>query len=230
MSNRADMWNRKYPVIRKRYIGRTVPKRILGFKRNIGYAIDVRAFLRPDDWDLQDTLTSRIFGASLAGITALDDSQKVQRIQQWVIDNVVYTADSLAWQTDEFWQLAQETIALRYGDCEDGAILIAGLLLNAGVESWRVRVTCGFVDAGEGAAQGGHAYVTYCRGSDWVPVDWCYYPEVASLGNRRPTNARPEYKDVWFSFSDRFCWSHQPIKTFQGRVRATTAQPRKDAS
>ena len=97
-------------------------------------------------------------------------------------------------------------------NCEDGAILMASLMLNAGITPWRVRVTAGSVQPSPTAKMGGHAYVTYCREHDnnWVILDWCYYAD-----SRVPVQDKPyaklvaTYKDIWFSFNNTFSWAHK---------------------
>jgi hypothetical protein len=53
---------------------------------------------------------------------------------------------------NDVWQTAEETLALRQGDCEDGAILLADWLLSSG---FQVRIAIGEYDGQEGA----HAWV-----------------------------------------------------------------------
>lgn len=95
--------------------------------------------------------------------------------------------------------------------CEDGSILMASLMLNAEIPNWRVRVTAGLVESGIKAELGGHAYVTYCREVDnqWVVLDWCYREDSMIAINGKPIiKNRPEYKQVWFSFNNKYAWSH----------------------
>jgi len=68
------------------------------------------------------------------------------------------------------WTCALPTYQRRYGDCEDGAILLQSLLLAAGVDPGRV-ITC-FGTVGETST--GHAWTIYRRESDeeWVPLEW----------------------------------------------------------
>ena len=112
---------------------------------------------------------------------------------------------------------------MEQGDCEDGAILIASMILNAidVSEHWRVRVSAGWVQARVTAPQGGHAYVTVCRPSDneWVVVDWCYLEDSNRRLDRKPLHKQNGvYKDVWFSFNHQFAWSHMTFD-LAGRFR-----------
>jgi predicted transglutaminase-like cysteine proteinase len=83
-----------------------------------------------------------------------------------VAAHLAYVADA----DDDVWTCAMGTYGRGTGDCEDGAILLHGLLLAAGVASNRLVTAFGRV----GVARSGHAWVTYRRGSDgnWVVLDW----------------------------------------------------------
>jgi transglutaminase-like putative cysteine protease len=119
-------------------------------------------------------------------------------LQKHVSARVVYTSDTVQTGYIEFWQFPVETLQLNTGDCEDGANLLASLMLAAGVPEWRVRVTCGMTP------DGGHAYVTYCRESDnqWVVLDWCYHQDPYVEMEKKPPlkNIRTLYlPNVWWS-------------------------------
>ena len=218
-----DEINSNYPRCDKVYTGRTIEKRgFLGIHGHTAVPSDVRSFIRTNDVRLRQTLATMGItprDPAIPAASQMADSDILQIVQRWVIDHITYTDDKASWGTPEFWQLTDETLTLKTGDCEDGAILIASLILTAGVDPWRVRVAAGWVQAGPGAQRGGHAYVTYCDGSRWYPVDWCYYAEVASLDKRRTFAERPEYQDVWFSFNHEFCWDPTQTTTFAGRAR-----------
>jgi hypothetical protein len=44
------------------------------------------------------------------------------------------------------WQFADETLVLKYGDCEDRAFLIASMLLASGVSGYNIRVVLGKIE------------------------------------------------------------------------------------
>ena len=58
---------------------------------------------------------------------------------------------------DEFWQFPSETLAWRYGDCEDSSILLASLLRAYGIGPERVAVAVGTLNGS------GHAWVELDR-------------------------------------------------------------------
>lgn len=122
----------------------------------------------------------------------------------WVARNITYTADI---NPDEFWQFAFETFARRKGDCEDGAILIANMMLMSGVPYWRIRLNAGSVQGG------GHAYVTYLAEKDnkWYILDWCYwYHESRNLG--RTFKDAEKYFGIWFSFNTKYVYPDEKFE------------------
>lgn len=104
--------------------------------------------------------------AYLFDLTGTNDEIALQ-IVRWVANNITCVAD-----VTDTWSNAITTLVNRYGDCEDGAILQASLMLNAGVEPSRVRVYIGTYSSG--ATSTDHAWVEYLRESDnqWVTLDW----------------------------------------------------------
>ena len=68
------------------------------------------------------------------------------------------------------------------GDCEDGAILMANILLNSGVPYWRMRLNKGYVQLKQGKEY--HCWLTYlAEDNEWRTIDWCFKPqECLDLG------------------------------------------------
>jgi len=81
-----------------------------------------------------------------------------QQLLTWVIQNVKYKTESAG---QDNWQLANETLRWKTGDCEDGAILLANLLLARGEPYWKILI----------AVYDGHV-CTYFDGEayDWTGV------------------------------------------------------------
>ena len=100
-----------------------------------------------------------------AGLTT--DDAKVAAIARYVA-GFSYVSDGAG--IGDRWTCALATLQRKYGDCEDGAILIQSLLLAAGIDAGRV-MTC-FGTAGDTST--GHAWTIYRRESDeeWVPLEW----------------------------------------------------------
>ena len=96
----------------------------------------------------------------------------------------------------ENWQYANETLERKKGDCEDGAILIANIMILSGVPYWRVRINVGNVKGGY------HAYITYLREKDgeWYVLDWCYWPNESQGFKMKWKDAEKKYFDIDWSF------------------------------
>jgi hypothetical protein len=98
--------------------------------------------------------------------------------------------------------------------CDDGSILLASLMRNAGIPASKIRVCAGWVDAGKNAPLGGHAYTIYkASDGEFRVLDWCYLPNDLPVLQRLPYYQEPRYKDIWFTFNDKGSWSKNRIPT-----------------
>ena len=145
-----------------------------------------------------------------------------------------YANDDVTVDCPEFWLFPFESIQSEIGDCEDGAILIAALLINAGIPSWRVKVCAAQVVADPVFAPsetdlGGHAYCIYLadrpeseRKLEWVILDWCYLqdPEVDIKEKPLARDGGQEgaYRDIWFTFNDEYSWAQSAFEIQEGRI------------
>jgi hypothetical protein len=205
-----DYWMNKHPKVEQTYDGRPLP--VVG----TNFPIDVRHFA----WD-NDLIIKKILKANNLIKNSNDDTASA--IQKFVVELLTYVGDDIQLKASEYWMYAGETLQLRSGDCEDGAILITSMLLNAlpDEHKWRVRVTAGFVQSAPTAPQGGHAYCTYCRCSDnqWVALDWCYYEDSSVPVSKKPLIKNVSfYKDAWFSFNHECAWANTTFE-MAGRVK-----------
>lgn len=199
-------WNNKYPKQDIVYAGRAIRG------QNDRIPIDVRTMIAPKDCLLKEVIQTNNLKKSRNDDTAWE-------IQKYIVNNYKYVDDKKSAGIEEFWQLPNETLYTKRGDCEDCSILMASLLLNAGIPSWRVRVTAGMVKPDTNAPGGGHAYCTLCREVDnnWVVLDWCYYQDSHIEVDRKPLFKNlTTYKEVWFSFNNEFAWSHKTWDVFEG--------------
>lgn len=64
-------------------------------------------------------------------------------VWRWVLEEIEYTEDVQEQRLLDFWQFPAETIAVKRGDCEDCAFLLASLLLGSGISGYCVRVVLG---------------------------------------------------------------------------------------
>ena len=124
------------------------------------------------------------------------NDEKAYNALRRVVFNVRYKTDQELYGATEHWPFAYETLHLRQGDCDGGAILMANIMLKSGVPEWRIRLCAGSVKGG------GHAWVTYLRESDdkWVILDWCYWPQD-SLSGLLWKDAE-NYFRIWFSWNN----------------------------
>ena len=55
----------------------------------------------------------------------------------WVRNNITFVPED----SNDYWKFPEETLKDGFGDCEDGAILLANMLLQAGFPYWKVLVS-----------------------------------------------------------------------------------------
>jgi hypothetical protein len=208
-----DFWNNKWrqePIV---YKGRA----LRGSKTRI--SVDVKNFIATNDNVLKSFVDNY-------GLRKATPNETAHACQKFVKQFMTYKSDDVANTCPEFWQFAFESVASRIGDCEDGAILMASLMINAGVPAWRVKVAAGMVQPEPTAPQGGHAYCIFLadrpEGLDWEIHDWCYYEDTAIPTGQKPLakngGQRNAYKEVWFTFNNEISWSQGPVE-LNNRVR-----------
>ena len=196
-------WNEKWkkaPII---YNGRTLQNKF----DQIG--VDVKVFIQPNDELLQLIITKYNLKKQTFDDTAL-------AIQQFVVGMLTYKYDSDTEKVPDFWQFPFESIYSKVGDCEDGAILIAALCINAGIPEYRVKVAAGCVQPEINAPQGGHGYCIYLADdSEWRILDWCYYQDSTIPVNQKPLakngGYKNTYKTIWFTFNSQHSWNQESI-------------------
>lgn len=206
-------WNEKHPQQRAIYSGRILPNASAPSKIIDGIQIDVRNMVTVPDAILLQIIQDN-------NLKADTNDETMLRIQKWVVDKLQYVSDDQNEGVPEYWQFPFETLAVGIGDCEDGAILIASLAINACVPSFRVRVNAGLVQEAPTAPTGGHGYCTYLRESDdqWCVVDWCYLEDSDIEIKDKPIfKNNPHYKDIWFSFNHIYSWGNKEYE-ISGRV------------
>ena len=186
-------WNSKYPKKDIFYAGRTVPS-----KPNC-FSVDVRLFFCGNDISLVNIVNTNKLNSGT-------NDERALKCLKWVRANFEYKHDKDVTGLVEYWMFPFEALYYKQGDCDDGGILLANLMLQAGVPYWRVRLNAG--DVGSEKKKIGHCYVTYCRESDneFVVLDWCY------LYNNKPVSERLLHKDersyygIWFSWNKSFAF------------------------
>jgi len=171
-----EYWNTKIQSVNLKYNARGKP-------------MDVRKFLT----ERNDKVISFKTGTY---------DQRATKCLDWVAKNITYTRDKDMHNRSEFWQYANETMLTRKGDCEDGAILIANMMLASGIPYWRVRPNAGDVKGG------GHCYVTYLREKDnvWYMMDWCYW-YYSSKDFKKTWQDAKNYFGIWFSWNTKYIFA-----------------------
>ena len=218
-----EYWNTKWETAPIIYTGRAL--RAESYKKQID--VDVKAFIKKDDAILWHVITQ-------VGLRKETPNETALAIQSFVCNFLKYKYDDLTAEVPEFWLFPFESIQAEIGDCEDGAILIASLLINAGIPSWRVKVCAGEVIADPIFAPsesevGGHAYCIYLadrtdseRKLEWVVLDWCYLQDPEVPVEKKPLagegGQEGAYKDVLFTFNDEFSWAQTALEIKEGRI------------
>ncbi len=211
-----EFWNNKWPKAPIIYSGRTLKT------ANDKIGIDVKTFLTTNDEVLQAIVKKYGLKKATPNVTVL-------AVQKWVVRFLTYKGDDDTNKCPEFWQFPFETISSKVGDCEDGAILIAALCLNAGIPAFRIKVAAGYVQPEPTAPQGGHAYCIYLAEDDnWKIIDWCYYEDSMLPVDKKPLakdgGQKNAYKDVWFTFNSEFSWN-QTALTVGNRIAKDSTLP-----
>lgn len=152
----------------------------------------------------QGNITLADAAASLCAYDDTDD-ERAMAVAQYVSNLLSYIQDGSG--IGDRWACALATWLRRYGDCEDGAILIHALLLAAGVNPGRIRTAFGTVLT-SALTENGHAWVLYRRQSDeeWIPLDWTIQPSpyaVAASQIARQVDQTATYTAIQYILTDQ---------------------------
>ncbi len=178
------------------YYNHKYPKKNIAYRRtdkNGENLIDVRQFLNKNNY-----MFPKFEGT---------EDEKALACLKYVIKNIKYVPDKNQYKKSEYWAFGYETFNSKEGDCEDGSILLYDLMRYNQIPSWKLRVTAGYVKSND--SKSGHAYLNYyCQETDqWVVLDWCYWPNLNEIKNRKDYKDEKKYLDVWFSFNEDCAWS-----------------------
>lgn len=181
-------YNNKYPKIDIFYAGRQLPTK----KKNV--ELDVRNFFMLNDAKVKEIANSIP--------TEETDDLNALACLKWVLSNIKYVSDDTKGSL-EFWQFPYETLHYKNGDCEDGAILLANLMIMKGIPYWKVRLSAGNVKGG------GHAYlIYYCESEEkWVILDTSYWTNTLQIKDRKNYKDEENYLGVWFSWNLKYSYS-----------------------
>lgn len=145
------------------------------------------------------------------GKNATDDDKAVA-CMKFVVFKITYISDQMTWGTDEKWQTAEETLNLKTGDCEDGAILIYILCRLNGISEDRLLLFAGDI------AVGGHCWLGYRPDMyplNFVFLDWCYNFDLNDIEckskyyiqNNKIFSGDTNYIKLWFAFNESNSYS-----------------------
>ncbi|MHA1671189.1 MAG: DUF4332 domain-containing protein [Promethearchaeota archaeon] len=220
-----EYWNTRWaeaPII---YTGRAL--RGKSYDKQID--ADVKVFIKKNDAILHHII-------SQLGLYKKTANETAWTIQKFVCNYLKYTDDDVTVDCPEYWLFPFESIQSEIGDCEDGAILIASLLINAGIPAWRVKVCAAqvmadpiFAPADEGGELGGHAYCIYLadrsesdRKLEWVILDWCYLQDPDIPIEKKPLakdgGTEGAYRNVWFTFNNEKSWAQTALEVTSSRI------------
>jgi len=186
-----------YSNPKKEYYEKKYPKQFITYSRNErgnNFKIDVRNFIQPYSYDFP-----KFKGTN---------DEIAYNALQWIIKNIKYTSDKTQYKMLEYWAFPFETMYHKKGDCEDGAILLASIMIKNGIPNWKIRVSAGMAFDPFHNKLEGHAYCTYYseENDKWVVLDWCFFPNQLKVKDRKSYKENPYYKDIWFSFNEKEAW------------------------
>ena len=189
------LWTNAHPRIRKEYSCRPLYSVVSGELKKQIVSVDVLDFWQHKGKSVQDT-ASMIKALNTQAVKESDYDTLAWLCERWVKQNIKYRGDKDTTKVAEYWQFPHETYKLRSGDCEDGAIYSANLMLAVGIPYWRVRLNVGAVKGGR------HAYVSYCRQSDnqFTTSDWCYWTTDKKMPERKMHKDQRDYYGIEFSW------------------------------
>ena len=163
-----------------------------------GKDYDVRTFIFPCDLIMQRALLTHDLKSEEG------NDHTAFKCMRWVQNNIRYIGDKSAEKSNEYWKYPVDTYYSRQGDCEDSAILLASLLMNAGISEERIRICCGIAHYNSGG-EFGHAYVIYRREKDdeWVQLDTNTIHKTNRVEQRKLFCNDKLYDEPWFVFNSK---------------------------
>jgi len=138
----------------------------------------------------------------ISDIAALDDLEKVERVNSFFNRLVRWRTDMEVWGQNDYWATPLETMARREGDCEDFSIAKYMTLLLAGVEVGKMRITYVKAQIGGPYSNATEAHMVLA-----------YYPTPSAdplildnmIDEVRPASRRPDLTPV-FGFNSQGLW------------------------
>jgi transglutaminase-like putative cysteine protease len=201
---KEKFWNEKYPVSDD--VTWACRYERLSDDTYETFSVDPRIFFTEQPNPLLSSLAKSVLVPLKAKLKREPtNDEKALACLQFIRKNVSYWSDKKVYGLEEVWLFWWETWKIKKGDCEDGSILLANLMLACGIPYWRIRLNAGDVNGG------GHCYTTYCRETDdeFVVLDWCYWPTDKPVSERKLHRDEKNYDNpslnwgIWWSFHTR---------------------------
>jgi predicted transglutaminase-like cysteine proteinase len=116
-----------------------------------------------------ETARKGAFDAMIAGAGRLSTSQKLETVNNFFNERVLYQRDAEAWGKNDYWATLGETLTKGAGDCEDFAIAKYYTLQKLGIEQSHLRMV--YVKSSQFPEP--HMVLSYAdkRGSDPLILD-----------------------------------------------------------
>jgi len=163
--------------------------------------LDVREFFtNPNSYLFEQLRYEKRQGKIIKAIGS--DSELVIWALEFVRKSIKYYSDKGQFGVDELWLMPHETSELARGDCEDGAILLANILVNLGIPAWRVRLSY----------MAHHLYVLYYSDLTmrWLKLDW------TNISDQQPKACPLE--TAMFSWTRDQAYTHVPLPENTDRI------------
>jgi len=155
-----------------------------------------------------------------------DFDKRAKAVWNYVAKNIEYKVDRASAIAD-FWQFPAETLALKSGDCEDCAFLLASLLIASGISPFCVRVVFGKLNFPNGNTVG-HCWPVYKNESgDWVilesTVDAIPQPPWPVADELAKREGGPRYSPA-ICFNQFHAWTVEPDSNIDEVAAYVTAE------
>jgi len=187
----ADYWDNKWP------------KNQVTYKARGQYSMDVRNLIPNRSYILDPVVA----GNAKKNANGDNYDEMAMALLRFVVSHLTYESDDKVYNQPEFWQHPEITLAMRKGDCEDGALLLASLMRVAGIPAYRVKLCAGWVKSNGG--RGGHAYVIYLADDNkWYTLDWCYWADASIFNFKKKCHEdNTDYQEIWWTANDEYSWA-----------------------
>jgi predicted transglutaminase-like cysteine proteinase len=143
---------------------------------------------------------------ALIGDRTNEGASQIQFVNRWVNHAIIYGEDRAVWGRRDYWATADQTLALRRGDCEDLAILKYQMLLALGVDPEAMYLTL----ARDLARNADHAVLIVRHGDRFFLLD-------NSTDAILPANLSYDYRPT-LSFNGRSAWLHGAVARVRPQV------------